>query len=70
MKDYLTLADYPTDTVQLACERCDRRGRYRKERLISEHGADMRRVAWLAHEVAAWQAARMRRRQPQPAAAE
>jgi hypothetical protein len=36
----LSLAEYPTPTMRLACQRCDRRGRYRVARLIAEHGAD------------------------------
>jgi len=40
-RGYLTLADYPTAMVRLACDRCDRRGQYRKDRLIAEHGADV-----------------------------
>ena len=35
----LTLADYPADLIRLACRRCQRRGQYRKDRLIAEHGA-------------------------------
>ena len=41
-RGYITLADYPTAMVRLACDRCDRRGKYRKDRLIAEHSADVR----------------------------
>jgi hypothetical protein len=37
----LTLADYPVPVVNLACARCARRGRLKRERLIEAHGADM-----------------------------
>ena len=37
----LTLAEYPGDVIVLACERCDRRGQFRKERLIAEYGPDI-----------------------------
>lgn len=37
----LPLADYPADLVRLACARCDRRGQYRKARLIADHGAEI-----------------------------
>jgi len=49
---YVTLGEYPTAMVQLACTRCDRRGRYRKDRLIAEHGPDMR-LPDLRHKLAA-----------------
>jgi hypothetical protein len=41
-RDYITLAEYPTDMVRLACSRYERRGQYRKDRLIAERGADVR----------------------------
>jgi hypothetical protein len=34
---YVTLGEYPTDLLRLACTRCDRRGQYRKDHLIAEH---------------------------------
>ena len=34
----VTLAQYPADHIELACAKCDRRGRYAKARLIAEHG--------------------------------
>jgi hypothetical protein len=37
----LSLAEYPAPTMRLACRRCERRGRYRVERLIAEHGRDV-----------------------------
>jgi hypothetical protein len=38
-KGGLTLADYPIEMVRLACDRCDRRGQYRRGPLISLLGA-------------------------------
>jgi hypothetical protein len=35
-----TLAEYPFEMVELACEKCGRHGKLRKVRLIQEHGAD------------------------------
>lgn len=37
-----TLADHPSCMVRLACTKCERRGQYRRERLIAEHGADIK----------------------------
>jgi len=34
----LTLADLREPFVELACTRCDRRGRLARERLVAEHG--------------------------------
>lgn len=39
MKGALSLADHPGSFVPLACRKCERRGRYRKARLIEKHGA-------------------------------
>ncbi len=36
-----TLAEYPFDWIELACEKCDRHGKLRKARLIQEHGPDI-----------------------------
>jgi hypothetical protein len=36
----LTLTDYPGDAVVIVCDRCDRRGRLNKAKLIGEHGPD------------------------------
>ena len=38
----LTLADVREPTLEIACERCGRRGRYAVRRLIAAHGADAR----------------------------
>jgi hypothetical protein len=35
-----TLAEYPFDWIELACEACQRRGRLRKARLVEQYGAD------------------------------
>jgi hypothetical protein len=37
----LLLSDYPTEYVNLACSKCERRGRLRKDPLIEEHGPDI-----------------------------
>jgi hypothetical protein len=36
----LTLSDLRGSTIEIACERCGRRGRYNVQRLIAVHGAD------------------------------
>lgn len=36
----LSIGDYPSPVVRLECTRCDRRGQYRRERLIERFGAD------------------------------
>lgn len=36
-----TLSTYPYPVVWVACRYCTRHGRYRRDRLIREHGADM-----------------------------
>ncbi len=36
----LTLTEYPSDAVVVACDRCDRRGRLNKAKLIAEYGPD------------------------------
>ena len=36
-----TLAEYPKPMVRLVCKLCDRKGQYRKERLLAEHGPDV-----------------------------
>lgn len=36
-----TLGTYPHPLISVACRYCERRGRYRREKLIREHGADM-----------------------------
>jgi hypothetical protein len=35
-----TLSEYPFDWIELACEKCERRGRLRKARLIEQYGPD------------------------------
>lgn len=37
----LQLKDYPTDTVRLACTRCDRKGQYRKAALMVRFGRNI-----------------------------
>ena len=36
------LRDFPGDTVEIACDRCGRHGRYGKARLIDQHGGNKR----------------------------
>lgn len=36
-----TLGTFPHPFVCIACRYCQRRGRYRRDRLIREHGADI-----------------------------
>jgi len=36
-----TLRQFPHDMVELACDKCGRRGRLSKARLIEEYGADV-----------------------------
>ena len=38
----LTLKEYPRDMVVVTCDRCDMQGKYRKARLISRYGPDIR----------------------------
>jgi hypothetical protein len=33
-----TLGSYPHSVIEVACRYCQRRGRYRRDRLIREHG--------------------------------
>jgi hypothetical protein len=35
-----TLSEYPFDWIELACDRCNRRGRLRKAGLVKVHGAE------------------------------
>jgi hypothetical protein len=39
-KGALTIADYPGDQVDIACSKCDRRGRYRKNILAERFDSD------------------------------
>jgi hypothetical protein len=48
----VTLADYPGDVIVLACEKCERRGRYSKARLVAEHGPNIK-LPDLRHRLAA-----------------
>ena len=34
----LTIADHPTELIEIDCQKCGRQGRYRKARLIEKHG--------------------------------
>lgn len=36
-----TLGTFPHSYIEVACRYCQRKGRYRRERLIKEYGADM-----------------------------
>ncbi|ODT88096.1 MAG: hypothetical protein ABS78_09395 [Phenylobacterium sp. SCN 70-31] len=46
-RQQVPLAEYPSETVTLACGRCDRRGRYPKAALIERHGAGIGLVTLL-----------------------
>ena len=37
----LTIADHPTDPIEIDCQKCGRNGRYRKATLIEKHGSDI-----------------------------
>jgi hypothetical protein len=37
----IKLRDHPGDVVRLSCEKCGRRGQYRKGKLIAVHGPDI-----------------------------
>ena len=37
----LTIADHPTDPIEIDCQKCGRQGRYRKASLIEKHGSDI-----------------------------
>jgi hypothetical protein len=41
MTGSIKLRDHPGDVVRLSCEKCGRRGRYRKSKLIAVHGPDI-----------------------------
>jgi hypothetical protein len=51
MTGSLTLREYPTEMVRLACERCGRAGQYRKDSLIEQFGPDIA-LPDLRHEIA------------------
>jgi hypothetical protein len=36
-----TLADFPFDMIELACEKCGRHGKLRKARVIEQYGRDI-----------------------------
>jgi hypothetical protein len=36
-----SLAEFPLDMVEMACDKCGRRGRLSKARLLEEYGADL-----------------------------
>jgi hypothetical protein len=37
----MKLNDYPLQTINVSCRKCDRRGRYTKKKLIERYGADI-----------------------------
>ena len=39
---FYTLADYPHEMVEIECAKCGRHGRLRTERLLAEHGPDIK----------------------------
>ncbi len=36
----LTITDHPTDPIEIDCQKCGRKGRYRKATLIEKYGSD------------------------------
>jgi len=38
---FITLKEYPHQLVRLVCSRCERKGQYRKETILAEHGPDV-----------------------------
>jgi hypothetical protein len=42
---HVTLAEYPSNMIRLACTKCERRGLYSKATLIERFGADANMVA-------------------------
>jgi len=40
MAGALTLADYPTEVVYIACRRCPRLGKYRRTTLVAPYSAE------------------------------
>ena len=36
----LTIADHPTDPIEIDCQKCGRQGRYRKATLIEKYGSN------------------------------
>ena len=36
----LTIADHPTEPIEIDCQKCGRNGRYRKATLIEKYGSD------------------------------
>jgi hypothetical protein len=51
MTGSIKLSDNPGDMVRVACERCGRSGRYRKEKLVAQYGPDIA-LPDLRHEIA------------------
>ena len=37
----ILLRDYPGEIIRLSCEKCERSGQYRKQKLIERYGADI-----------------------------
>ena len=53
MAGALTLADYPSNLVRVACRRCDRRGRHWRTTLIALYGEEAplpKVLAFLTHD--------------------
>ena len=38
----LTLSEHPRELVEIGCDRCERKGRYSRARLIAKHGPSIR----------------------------
>ena len=37
----LTIADHPTDPIEIDCQKCGRHGRYKKATLVEKYGIDV-----------------------------
>lgn len=37
----ITLGEFPDEWIELACRKCPRRGRLRREKLLAEYGPDI-----------------------------
>ena len=40
-KASLTIADHPTDPIEIDCQKCGRNGRYRKATLVEKHDSNI-----------------------------
>jgi hypothetical protein len=50
-RDAITLADVRAPTIEIVCDKCGRKGRYRVAGLIAKYGAD-KKLTYLRAEIA------------------